>query len=174
MTMSWWEHVRYFIRKLDRSRAERELDEEIRAHLDMEIQERVDAGLSLEEARFAAHRAFGSVTLAREDSRAQWGMRQIETLWQDVRFGVRTLLKRPGFAAISTLTLALGIGANTAVLSTVNGFVLRPLPVHDPGELVVPRWGSKQDTEVWGGVSYANYVDLRERNQSLSGWIWCK
>src|SRR3954453_22369369 len=134
--MSLGEELRYLIRKLDRRRADQELDEEIQAHLEMEIQERIDEGLSPEEARFAAHRAFGSVTVAKEDTRALWGMRQLETLWQDIRFGVRTLLKRPGFTAISALTLALGIGANTAILSTVNGFILRPLPVHNPDELV--------------------------------------
>jgi len=81
------------------------------------------------------------------------------------------LLKQPGFTLIATLALALGIGANTAILSTVNGFILRPLPVEKPDELVAPFWGGKKDAEVWGGVSYANYVDLRERNQSLSGLL---
>jgi len=81
------------------------------------------------------------------------------------------LLKQPGFTLIAALALALGIGANTAILSTVNGFILRPLPVEKPDELVAPFWGGKKDAEVWGGVSYANYVDLRERNQSLSGLL---
>jgi predicted permease len=92
-------------------------------------------------------------------------------LWQDLRYGVRMLRKQPGFTLIAVLTLALGIGANTAILSTVNGFILRPLPAEKPDELVVPFWGSKKDAAVWGGVSYANYVDLRERNQSLSGLL---
>jgi predicted permease len=95
----------------------------------------------------------------------------ITALWQDLRFGARMLVKQPGFSLIAVLTLALGIGANTAILSTVNGFILRPLPVEKPDELVAPFWGSKKDTEVWGGLSYANYVDLRERNQSLSGLL---
>jgi len=92
-------------------------------------------------------------------------------LWQDLRYGARLLLKQKGLTAIAALTLALGIGANTAILSTVNGFLLRPLPVENPDALVAPFWGSKKDAEVWGGVSYANYLDLRERNQSLSGLL---
>src|SRR5215475_3417046 len=95
----------------------------------------------------------------------------IADLWQDLRFGTRMLVKQPGFTLIAALTLALGIGANTAILSTVNGLILRPLPVEKPDELVAPFWGSKKDAEVWGGLSYANYVDLRERNRSLSGLL---
>jgi predicted permease len=95
----------------------------------------------------------------------------IADLWQDLRYGARMLVKQPGFTLIVVLTLALGIGANTAILSTVNGFILRPLPVENPDELVAPFWGSKKEAEVWGGFSYANYVDLRERNQSLSGLL---
>jgi len=95
----------------------------------------------------------------------------IADLWLDLRYGARTLLKKPGAALLAVLTLALGIGANTAILSVINGFILRPLPVEKPDELVAPFWGDKKDAEVWGGLSYANYVDLRERNQSLSGLL---
>src|SRR3712207_4439272 len=81
------------------------------------------------------------------------------------------LLKQPGFIFISVFWLGVGVGGKTAILCTVNGFILRPLPVESPDKLVVPFWGSKKETEVWGGFSYANYVDLRERNQSLSGLL---
>jgi putative ABC transport system permease protein len=91
--------------------------------------------------------------------------------WQDLRFGLRMMRKAPGFTAVAVLALALGIGANTAILSTVNGIILRPLPVEKPDELVAPFWGSKNKAQVWGGLSYANYVDLREQNQSLSGML---
>src|SRR5262245_7005533 len=90
-------------------------------------------------------------------------------LWEDLRYAARMLRKHPGFTFIAVLALALGIGANTAILSVINGLILRPLPVEKPEALVAPFWGSKNDAEVWGGLSYANYVDLRERNQSLSG-----
>jgi predicted permease len=93
----------------------------------------------------------------------------MNTLWQDLRFGVRMLLKRPGFTLIAVLTLALGIGANTAILSTVNSFILRPLPVTDPEELVQSFWGSRKDPEVWNWFSYPNYADLRDQNRVFSG-----
>ena len=93
------------------------------------------------------------------------------TLLQDLRYGARMLLKKPGFTAIAVLTLALGIGANTAILSTVNGFIIRPLPVAHPEELVQPFHGSNKDLEVWNNFSYPNYVDLRDQNQVFSGLL---
>jgi predicted permease len=95
----------------------------------------------------------------------------MQTLWQDLRFGVRMLLKKPGFTLIAVLTLALGIGANTAILSTVNGFILRPLSVAHPEELVQPFWGSRKEPEAWHQFSYPNYADLRDRNRVFSGLI---
>ena len=95
----------------------------------------------------------------------------METLLKDIRYGLRGLRKHPGFSAVAVITLALGIGVTTAILSTVNGFILRPLPVTKVNELVVPFWGGKKDTEVWGRFSYANYIDLRDQNKSLSGLL---
>jgi putative ABC transport system permease protein len=92
-------------------------------------------------------------------------------MWQELRYGVRMLIKTPGFTLIAVITLALGIGANTAILSTVNGFVLRPLPVDHPEELVTPFWGSRKNIDVWGMFSYANYVDLRDQNKVFSGLL---
>src|SRR6266511_1843847 len=87
--MRWWSELKYLVRKLNRRRAERELQEEIGAHLEMETQEKINDGLSREEARYAAQRAFGSVALATEDSRAWWGFGMLEELWQDLRYGAR-------------------------------------------------------------------------------------
>ncbi len=95
----------------------------------------------------------------------------MQTLWQDLRFGLRMMRKAPGFTTVAVLALALGIGVNTAILSTVRSFILRPLPVERPDELVAPFWGSKKDANVWGIFSYANYRDLRERNTSLTGLL---
>jgi putative ABC transport system permease protein len=89
--------------------------------------------------------------------------------WRDLRFGARMLLKKPGFTLIAVLTLALGIGANTAILSAVNGFILRPLPIAHPEELVQPFWGSRKDALVWNWFSYPNYADLRDQNRVFSG-----
>ncbi len=150
---------------------ERELDDELRFHLERDAAQNRQRGMNPEEARYAALRAFGGVEQSREECRDARGVRMLDEFLQDLRYSARMLLNRPGFTLIAILTLALGIGANTAILSTVNGFILRPLPVENPDELVAPFWGSKKDAEVWGGVSYANYLDLRERNQSLSGML---
>jgi putative ABC transport system permease protein len=92
-------------------------------------------------------------------------------LVQDLRFGLRMMRKAPGYTAVATLALALGIGLNTAILSTVNGFVIRPLPVEKADELVAPFMGSKKEPQVWGWFSYLNYMDLRQQNKSLSGLL---
>ncbi|HZS06445.1 MAG TPA: ABC transporter permease, partial [Blastocatellia bacterium] len=91
-----------------------------------------------------------------------------DEIFQDIRYGIRMMRKAPGFTAIAVLALALGIGVNTAILSTVNAFVLRPLPVEKPAELVAPYWGRNKDTQVWGQFSWQNYVDLREQNKTFS------
>ena len=91
-----------------------------------------------------------------------------DAMFQDVRYAVRMMRKAPGFTAVAVLALGLGIGVNTAILSAVNGFVLRPLPVANPTELITSYWGSKKDAHVWGEFSYANYVDLREQNKTFT------
>jgi len=93
------------------------------------------------------------------------------TILKDIRYALRGLLKRPAFTAVAVFTIALGIGVNTAVLSTVNGIILRPLPVTKADELVSTFWGSGKDIESWGGFSYANYIDLRNQNKSLAGLL---
>ncbi|HKF57261.1 MAG TPA: ABC transporter permease, partial [Blastocatellia bacterium] len=150
---------------------EEELEEEIRSHLQMAARDRVERGETAEQAKAAARREFGNPGLVKEVTREMWGWASVERLVQDLRYGVRMLAKNPGLTLVAAITLALGIGGSTAVLSTVNGFILRPLPVEKPGELVAPFWGGKKESEVWGGFSYANYVDLRERNQTLTGLL---
>jgi len=98
----------------------------------------------------------------------------IADLWQDLRFGVRMLMKNPGGALIAVMALALGIGVNTTILSVVNGSVLRPLPVEKPDELVKLFRENKKDGEVWGAIAYANYADLRDQNKTLSGLLASK
>src|SRR5215207_2450443 len=106
--MGRWQELTYVLRRIDRRRAEAELDEEIRAHLEFEIEQNVEAGMSPEQARAAALRAFGNVALAKEDSRTMWGFRSLEMLWQDFRFGLRMLVKNAAFTTVAVLTLALG------------------------------------------------------------------
>ena len=91
-----------------------------------------------------------------------------DAMFQDVRYAVRMMRKAPGFTAVAVLALGLGIGVNTAILSTVNGFVLRPLRVANPTELITSYFGSRKDAQVWGDFSYANYIDLHEQNKTFT------
>src|SRR5262245_40335080 len=150
-----------------KSRLEEELDEEVRFHLERDIEENIARGMSPEEARLAALRSFGGVERVKEESRDVRGIRLLEELWQDLRYGARMLRKNPGFTLIAVLTLALGIGANSAIFSLVNTILLRPLPVREPQRLVsvfptILRTGEAQ------AFSYPNYVDVRDRNDVFS------
>ncbi|HEY6187243.1 MAG TPA: ABC transporter permease [Pyrinomonadaceae bacterium] len=167
--MSWWHEFSYVVRQINRRRAEVELEEEIRTHLELETEQNVEVGMTPEEARYVALKTFGSVTLSKEDSRAMWGFRSLETLWQDVHFGVRMLMKNPGFTIVAVIALALGIGANSAIFSVVNTVLLRPLPYKDPDQLVMvwedaTTQGFPRDTP-----APANYIDWRDQNQVFEG-----
>jgi predicted permease len=143
-----------------------ELEREIRTHLELEAEERVANGMSGHEARDAARRAFGNVTLAREDARAVWTRHWLDDIVQDVRYACRTLRKSPGFTIIAVLTIALGIGANTAMFSVVNAAILRPLGYPQPEQLVMVSAGSGDGRP--GSLSPAEYFELTEISQSFS------
>lgn len=166
--MRWWYELKYLVRKLNRGHAEQELEEEIRAHLELEASENMEAGLSSEDAGYAARRAFGSVALAKEESRTMWGFPRLETLWQDLRYGGRMILRHPNFTMVAALTLALGIGANTAIFSIINGVLLKPLSYPQPDRLVT-LWERASERGIeQERVSGPNYLDWRRQNSVFS------
>src|SRR5258706_8167415 len=125
--MNWWQ-----IKKRDA-----DLERELRSDLELEEEEQREGGISEEEARYAALRAFGNLTLIREQTLAVWAWNWLESLARDPCFGLRTLRRTPGFTVIAILVMALGIGANVALFTVVRGVLLKPLPFHDPDRLVM-------------------------------------
>jgi predicted permease len=144
-----------------------ELDEELRAHFEHQVEKYVRSGLTREEAARRARLEFGGLDQVKEECRDARGVNFVETLIQDVRYGLRMLAKNPGFTAVAVITLALGIGANTAIFSLIDVVVLRMLPVESPKQLVLA-----QCPDAHGGYnafSYPTYEYLRDHNSVFSG-----
>jgi predicted permease len=149
-----------------RDQVERELSDELQHHLEQKTQQYIAAGLGAEEARRKARREFGGVELSKENCRDSRRVRVIETSFQDIRFGLRMLQKNLGLTAIAALTLGLGIGANTAIFSMVNSFLLRPLPIRDPEQLTVLGMQLKKGP-LETSFSYPELEDLQMQSSSV-------
>lgn len=156
-----------------RTRFDRDMDEEMRLHRDLRAREFEDAGTTADEAIYAAQRKFGNTLRLREETRSTWGWSWLDHLAIDIRYGLRRLRKAPGFTTVGVLTLALGIGANTAIFTLINAIFLKSLPVTKPAEL----WslGDDKYSGSWGGLlgdfslySYPLYLYLRDHSPEFS------
>src|SRR5512136_2972547 len=166
--MPLWPRILSLWRNVSRGeQVDRDLDEELRAHLDMLIEEKISSGMSQAEARRAALIEFGGVEQTKEQVRASRTGFLLETLWQDLRYGARMLTKSPVFTATAVVSLALGIGATTAVFSILDTIFLRPLPYPEPDRLVgiLERRLGQPEPDSWEMVSTPTFRDWEKQSQ---------
>ncbi len=160
-----WMQLRTLFR---RNRNAQQLDDEIQFHLEQQIAENIASGMSRDEARYAAMRTFGNPTFLKEATRDTWGWTRLEEITRDVKYACRALSRAPGFTAVAVLTLALGIGANSAVFTVVNGVLLRSMPFPESDRLflvsLTPRGGP---FEWQPGVSDGDYLAFRDQDRAF-------
>jgi predicted permease len=171
--MNWLREVARRLGMLVRRRQfDAELEEEMRLHLELRQKERIESGMSVDDARAAARRRFGNVTALRERSHVAWGWEWLEHLAQDGKYGVRAMLRSPGITLVALLSLALGIGANTAIFSLLDTVMLKSLPVKEPSRLVL--FGDGLDQGISDGFpntalyTYPFYREMQKKNRVFS------
>src|SRR5207245_1338010 len=159
--MNWWQRL------FRRRKMEDQLEKELRFHLDEHASELIARGLSPDEARRRARLALGGPEQVKENCRDARGTRWLEDLLQDFRYTLRSLRKRPGFAAVALVTLALGIGATTVMFTVINGVLLKPLSYPEPERLVTLHEQIEKDGVEWA-FAYLNFVDCKRESRSLA------
>jgi putative ABC transport system permease protein len=169
-----WSDLRIRLRALFRRKSvEAEMDDELRFHIERRVEMLVQSGVPRDEAGRRARLAFGGREQIKEECREARGVSFLETLWQDIRYGLRTMRRSPGFTATAVITLALGIGATTAIFSIVSPLVLEPLPFRDPSHLVTVLETNKGEGLDWLTVTPSNFLEWQRRStafESMSGF----
>src|SRR5262245_23245062 len=163
----WIRRARFWLR---RERLTDELEEEMRLHVELRAQAHRERGLAPDEADRAARRQFGNRLALREAGRDAWGFLWLERLIQDLRYGVRQLIRHRGVTAAAVLTLALGIGANTALFTVINAVLMKPAPVADPGHLVWLGTASRESGEM-RPISFPDYLTYAARTDVFDGVV---
>ncbi|HLK53373.1 MAG TPA: ABC transporter permease, partial [Candidatus Angelobacter sp.] len=161
------EFWRRIIFSLQRNTMDRELAEEMRQHMELKTRQNIAAGMSVEEAGYAAKRQLGNLTRMEEESRKSWGFPFLESLLQDIRYGLRGLRKAPGFTVVAVVTLALGIGATTVIFSVVNTVLLSPLPYKDSARIAEIHTISAMFPEFQLGESKPDFDDIQVGTHSF-------
>src|SRR5260370_35281155 len=157
---------------LHRDQFQSDIEEEMRLHLDLREQEQCEAGIPRHAAHQAAYRRFGNPTAIKAKSHMAWGWNWLEDFFEDIRYGFRSMLRSPALTAVALLSLALGIGANTAIFSFLDAVMLRSLPVRDPSQLVLLGEGDDSGiTDDYGSTtlySYPFYRQMQQKNAVFS------
>jgi predicted permease len=167
--MRWLEKIRMQLEMLlHRRREVQRLDAELRFHLEQQIAENIAGGMTPEEARYAARRAFGNPALLREQARETWNWSTIETAFRNLRISIRTLARTPGFACISILVIAIGIGANVALFTVVRSVLLKPLPFKEPERLIRLYEHSADDKFPYNMSAGGIFAEWKKQSHSFS------
>src|SRR4029450_3072169 len=154
-----------------KNRRDAEMAEEIQAHLDLLTERNIAAGMSPNEAHNAALRLFGGIEQTKESAREQRVWRWADEFLQDIRFGLRMLVRNPGFSILAILCLPLGIGASAAVMSWIEGILIRPYPLVAHQGRMVALFGTKQGTTEKEGLSYPDFLDLQKNSTLFESFI---